>query len=74
MHLSGNRARSIPALVQAVAVHPKGKCRSSASMGVLRVFVYLPSSDASVELAYYVERLGSEVVLAIEAFGTRVLT
>jgi hypothetical protein len=35
-------------------------------------FIYCPSSDVSAELAHYVERLGAQVVYAIEAFDTRV--
>jgi hypothetical protein len=35
-------------------------------------FIYCPSADVAAERAYYVERLGAELVFAIEAFDTRV--
>jgi hypothetical protein len=35
-------------------------------------FVYLPSRGVEAELRQYSEKLGAEVVFAIEAFGTRV--
>jgi hypothetical protein len=35
-------------------------------------FVYLPSRDVAADLAQYGERLGAEVVFAVERFGTRV--
>ncbi len=35
-------------------------------------FVYLPSRDVAAEMKHYTERLGAELVFAIEAFGTRV--
>jgi len=35
-------------------------------------FVYLPSRDVAGDLAHFTERLGAELVFAIEAFGTRV--
>jgi hypothetical protein len=35
-------------------------------------FVYLPSRDVAAEAEHYRERLGAELVFAIEAFGTRV--
>jgi hypothetical protein len=35
-------------------------------------FVYLPSRDVSSDMTHFNERLGAEIVFAIEAFGTRV--
>ena len=35
-------------------------------------FVYLPSRDVAADVMHFSRRLGSEVVFAIEAFGTRV--
>ena len=35
-------------------------------------FLYFPSRDVAVDLAFYTDALGGEVVFAIEAFGTRV--
>jgi hypothetical protein len=35
-------------------------------------FLYCPSRDVAGDLAHYVERLGGNVVWAIERFGTRV--
>jgi hypothetical protein len=35
-------------------------------------FVYLPSRDVAADLEHFRERLGAEIVFAIEAFGTRV--
>lgn len=35
-------------------------------------FVYCPSRDAAADLAHWTERVGAEVVFAIERFGTRV--
>jgi hypothetical protein len=35
-------------------------------------FLYLPSRDVAAELRHFTERLGAELVFAIEAFGTRV--
>ncbi len=35
-------------------------------------FVYQPSRDVAADLVHYTERLGAEVVFAIERFGTRV--
>jgi hypothetical protein len=35
-------------------------------------FVYLPSRDVAGDLKHFTDRLGAELVFAIEAFGTRV--
>jgi hypothetical protein len=35
-------------------------------------FVYQPSRDVAADLAYYVDRLGAEVVFTVERFATRV--
>jgi hypothetical protein len=35
-------------------------------------FVYVPSRDVASDLAYWVDRVGAEVVFAIERFDTRV--
>jgi hypothetical protein len=35
-------------------------------------FVYLPSRDVASDVLHFTDRLGAEVVFAIEAFGTRV--
>jgi hypothetical protein len=35
-------------------------------------FVYLPSRDVAADLEHFANRLGAELVFAIEAFGTRV--
>ena len=35
-------------------------------------YVYLPAHDAEAEMNAYAERLGAQIVFAIEAFGTRV--
>jgi hypothetical protein len=35
-------------------------------------FVYCPSHDAAADLAHWTERLGADVVFAVERFGTRV--
>jgi catechol 2,3-dioxygenase-like lactoylglutathione lyase family enzyme len=35
-------------------------------------FLYMPSRDVALDLAFYTEVLGAEVVFAIEAFDTRV--
>jgi hypothetical protein len=35
-------------------------------------FVYLPSRDVAADIEHYTEKLGAEVVFAIERFGTRV--
>ncbi len=35
-------------------------------------FVYLPSRDVAADVAHYTERLGAELVFAIERFETRV--
>ncbi len=35
-------------------------------------FVYLPSRDVAGDVRHFAERLGAELVFAIEAFGTRV--
>jgi len=35
-------------------------------------FVYLPSRDVAADVEHYTQRLGAELVFAIEAFGTRV--
>ena len=35
-------------------------------------FVYLPSRDVAADLKHFTDRVGAEVVFAIEAFGTRV--
>jgi hypothetical protein len=35
-------------------------------------FVYLPSRDVAADVRHFAERLGAELVFAIEAFGTRV--
>jgi hypothetical protein len=35
-------------------------------------FVYLPSRDVAADVEHYTERLGAELVFAIERFGTRV--
>jgi hypothetical protein len=35
-------------------------------------FVYLPSRDVAADVMHFTERLGAELVFAIEAFGTRV--
>lgn len=35
-------------------------------------FVYMPSRDVAADIAHYAERLGGEVVFAIERFETRV--
>jgi hypothetical protein len=35
-------------------------------------FVYMPSRDPAGEVAHFEDRLGAEVVFAIEAFGARV--
>jgi hypothetical protein len=35
-------------------------------------FVYLPSRDVAADVLHFAERLGAELVFAIEAFGTRV--
>ncbi|MCW3067082.1 MAG: Glyoxalase-like domain [Solirubrobacterales bacterium] len=35
-------------------------------------YVYLPSRDVAADVAHYTERLGAELVFAIERFGTRV--
>lgn len=35
-------------------------------------FVYLPSRDVAADVRHFTERLGGELVFAIEAFGTRV--
>jgi hypothetical protein len=35
-------------------------------------FVYMPSRDPAVELEWFEQTLGAEVVFAIERFGTRV--
>ncbi len=35
-------------------------------------FVYLPSRDVAADVMHYIDRLGAELVFAIEAFATRV--
>jgi hypothetical protein len=35
-------------------------------------FVYLPSRDVAADLSHFTQRLGAELVFAIERFGTRV--
>jgi catechol 2,3-dioxygenase-like lactoylglutathione lyase family enzyme len=35
-------------------------------------FVYQPSRDVAADLAFYVDRLGAQVVFAVERFATRV--
>jgi len=35
-------------------------------------FVYLPSRDAAADVAHFIDRLGAQLVFAIEAFETRV--
>ena len=35
-------------------------------------FVYLPSRDVAADLKHFTDRVGAELVFAIEAFGTRV--
>lgn len=35
-------------------------------------FVYLPSRDVAADVEHFTQRLGAELVFAIEAFGTRV--
>ncbi len=35
-------------------------------------FVYLPSRDVAADVAHYTERLGAQLVFAIERFDTRV--
>ncbi len=35
-------------------------------------FVYLPSRDVAADIEHFCDRLGAELVFAIEAFGTRV--
>jgi hypothetical protein len=35
-------------------------------------FVYLPSRDVAADVEHYADRLGAELVFAIERFGTRV--
>src|SRR3954452_21613959 len=35
-------------------------------------FVYMPSRDVAADIAHYTEKLGGEVVFAIERFDTRV--
>ena len=35
-------------------------------------FVYMPSRDVAADIEHYTEKLGAELVFAIEAFGTRV--
>lgn len=35
-------------------------------------FVYLPSRDVAADVSRFVEKIGAELVFAIEAFGTRV--
>ncbi len=35
-------------------------------------FVYLPSRDVAADVKHYTDRLGAELVFAIEAFATRV--
>jgi hypothetical protein len=35
-------------------------------------FVYLPSRDVAADMTHFSDRLGAELVFAIEAFGTRV--
>jgi hypothetical protein len=35
-------------------------------------FIYMPSRDVALDLGFYRDALGGEVVFAIEAFGTRV--
>ncbi|MEA2638561.1 MAG: hypothetical protein QOE18_1618 [Chloroflexota bacterium] len=35
-------------------------------------FVYLPSRDVAADVTHFRDRLGAELVFAIEAFGTRV--
>jgi hypothetical protein len=35
-------------------------------------FVYLPSHNVAADVQHYTDRLGAELVFAIEAFGTRV--
>jgi hypothetical protein len=35
-------------------------------------YVYLPSRDVAADVAHFTERLGAELVFAIEAFATRV--
>jgi hypothetical protein len=35
-------------------------------------FVYMPSRDVAEDVAHFTERLGAELVFAIERFGTRV--
>ena len=35
-------------------------------------FVYLPSRDVEADVKHYTDRLGAELVFAIEAFATRV--
>ncbi len=35
-------------------------------------FVYLPSRDVAADVMHFSQRLGAELVFAIEAFGTRV--
>jgi hypothetical protein len=35
-------------------------------------FVYMPSGDVAADVANFTDRLGAELVFAIEAFGTRV--
>jgi hypothetical protein len=35
-------------------------------------FVYMPSRDVAADIDHYTQRLGAELVFAIEAFGTRV--
>ena len=35
-------------------------------------FVYLPSRDVAADIAHFTDRVGGELVFAIERFGTRV--
>ncbi len=35
-------------------------------------FLYMPSTNVALDLGYYRDVLGAEIVFAIEAFGTRV--
>jgi hypothetical protein len=35
-------------------------------------FLYLPSRDVAADVLHFTDRLGAELVFAIEAFGTRV--
>ncbi len=51
----------------AAALHPD---RAAAALTL--DFVYLPSRDVAADVQHYTERLGGELVFAIERFGTRV--